>query len=256
MGSHQSFKQGNAPAVSTSISRPHGEYHATVHSQPAATPDEVHQYHNEEKYVAGVHAPSHDRALDLNHANYAPIHGNHANIHGNHANFHGNHANFHGNHANFHGNHAIFHGNNANFHGNHANIHGNHAQIHGNHALTHTIHRDSINHAHSQTHPTHSPVYNTAPVYKPAPVYHPAPIVHQAPTYKPAPVYHPAPVYKPAHPQQAYHEPAYEGPALYQYGYAVTDDYSGANFAQSENRDGVATSGEYRVALPDGRTQI
>merc|ERR1712051_779991 len=142
--SHQSFKQGNAPAVSTSISRPHGEYHATVHSQPAATPDEVHQYHNEEKYVAGVHAPSHDRALDLNHANHAPIHGN---IHGNHANFNGNHANFNGNHANFHGNHA-------NFNGNHANINGNHANIHGNHALTHTIHRDSINHAHSQTHPT------------------------------------------------------------------------------------------------------
>merc|ERR1712051_45722 len=194
--SHQSFKQGNAPAVSTSISRPHGEYHATVHSQPAATPDEVHQYHNEEKYVAGVHAPSHDRALDLNHANHAPIHGNHANFHGNHVN------NFHGNQANFHGNHANFNGNHANFNGNHANIHGNHANIHGNHALTHTIHRDSINHAHSQTHPTHSPVYNPAPVYKPAP-------------YHPAPVYKPAPAYKPAHPQQAYHEPAYEGPALY-----------------------------------------
>merc|ERR1739838_491276 len=174
----------------------------------------------------GVHAPSHDRALDLNHANHAPIHGNHANFHGNHVN------NFHGNQANFHGNHANFHGNNANFHGNHANIHGNHANIHGNHALTHTIHRDSINHAHSQTHPTHSPVYNPAPVYKPAPAY------------------------KPAHPQQAYHEPAYEGPALYQYGYAVADDYSGANFAANENRDGYATTGEYRVNLPDGRTQI
>merc|ERR1712238_556023 len=160
--------------------------------------------------LAGVHAPSHNHALDLNHAN--------------------------------------------------------HANIHGNHGFTHNIHRDSINHAHAQTHPNiyvHSPVYhqapvyNPAPVYKPAPVYHPTPVVHKpAPVYHPAPIVHQAPAYKPAHPQPAYHEPAYEGPALYHYGYAVTDDYSGANFAQSENRDGVATSGEYRVALPDGRTQI
>merc|ERR1712121_126164 len=83
-----------------------------------------------------------------------------------------------------------------------------------------------------------------------APVYKPAPVVH-----KPA-IVHPAPAYKPAHPAPAYHEPAYDGPAVYQYGYAVADDYSGANFAQNENRDGYATNGEYRVALPDGRTQI
>merc|ERR1711931_71062 len=95
--------------------------------------------------------------------------------------------------------------------------------------------------AHVPVHaPVHVPVH--APVvHKPAPVYHPAPVVH-----KPAPVY-PAPAYK---------EPSYEGPAVYQYGYAVADDYSGANFAQNENRDGYATTGEYRVALPDGRTQI
>merc|ERR1711997_44494 len=115
--------------------------------------------------------------------------------------------------------------------------------------------------------PVHAPVHH-APVYPPAPVYHPAPVVHKpAPVYhaapvvhKPAPVYHPAPVvHKPAPyhaPKPAYHEPAYDGPAVYQYGYAVADDYSGANFAQNENRDGYATSGEYRVALPDGRTQI
>merc|ERR1712083_284498 len=102
-----------------------------------------------------------------------------------------------------------------------------------------------------------------APAYKPAPVYHPAPVVHKpAPVYKPAPVVHkpaivhPAPAYKPAHPAPAYHEPAYDGPAVYQYGYAVADDYSGASFSQNENRDGYATPGEYRVALPDGRTQV
>merc|ERR1712004_827149 len=84
-----------------------------------------------------------------------------------------------------------------------------------------------------------------------APVYHPAPVVHK-------PVHHAAPAYKPApHHAPAYHaEPAYDGPAVYQYGYAVADDYSGASFAANENRDGYATAGEYRVALPDGRTQI
>merc|ERR1711931_517514 len=114
--------------------------------------------------------------------------------------------------------------------------------------------------------PAHAPVH--APAYhKPTPVYHPAPVVHKpAPVYhaapvvhKPAPVYHPAPVvHKPApyHPAPAYKEPSYDEPAVYHYGYAVADDYSGANFAQNENRDGYATTGEYRVALPDGRTQI
>ena len=42
---------------------------------------------------------------------------------------------------------------------------------------------------------------------------------------------------------------------VYNYNYAVADDYSGAQFGQSENRDGYATSGEYHVALPDGRIQ-
>merc|ERR1711881_810892 len=69
------------------------------------------------------------------------------------------------------------------------------------------------------------------------------------------PLYHPAPA--PYHPPKpAYHEPSYDEPAVYHYGYAVADDYSGANFAQNEDRNGYATNGEYRVALPDGRTQI
>merc|ERR1711887_413546 len=36
----------------------------------------------------------------------------------------------------------------------------------------------------------------------------------------------------------------------------VADDYSGAQFGQNEKRDGYSTSGSYRVALPDGRTQV
>merc|ERR1712126_612115 len=98
---------------------------------------------------------------------------------------------------------------------------------HGNApAVSHSVHKPHGSHAAVVA--THAPV-------------HPLPVVH-----KPAP-YHPAPAYK---------QPSYDEPAVYQYGYAVADDYSGANFAQNENRDGYATTGEYRVALPDGRTQI
>ena len=96
------------------------------------------------------------------------------------------------------------------------------------------------------------------PAYKPAPApaYKPAP----APAYKPAP----APAYKPApapayhEPKPAYHEPAeyHDVPAKYAFEYAVKDDYSSTNFGHSEQRDGYKTSGEYRVALPDGRVQI
>ena len=45
-------------------------------------------------------------------------------------------------------------------------------------------------------------------------------------------------------------------PPLYQYAYAVKDDYSYANFEASESRDGYNTQGSYRVNLPDGRVQI
>merc|ERR1719510_730642 len=122
--------------------------------------------------------------------------------------------------------------------------------------------------------PHHPAPYHPAPAYKPAPVYHPAPAPYHAPVvHKPAP-YHAPVVHKPApyvapvvhkpvvHPAPAYHkpapyhEPAYDGPAVYQYGYAAQDDYSKASFSANENRDGDATTGEYRVALPDGRTQI
>ncbi|XP_076040794.1 uncharacterized protein LOC143025218 [Oratosquilla oratoria] len=42
------------------------------------------------------------------------------------------------------------------------------------------------------------------------------------------------------------------------YGFAfnVNDDYTGNSFGQSENADGKMVQGEYRVLLPDGRTQI
>ena len=64
-----------------------------------------------------------------------------------------------------------------------------------------------------------------------------------APTYKAAA----APVYRETFPDT---DPAYA------YRYEVKDAYSGADFGQNESRDAENTKGEYRVALPDGRTQV
>jgi len=46
-------------------------------------------------------------------------------------------------------------------------------------------------------------------------------------------------------------------PRPFAYAYGVSDHYSGTNFDKKETQDanGVV-QGEYRVALPDGRTQI
>ncbi|KAK9709653.1 Insect cuticle protein [Popillia japonica] len=42
----------------------------------------------------------------------------------------------------------------------------------------------------------------------------------------------------------------------YEFGYQVKDDYSGNNYGRQEKSDGNEVRGEYRVQLPDGRTQI
>merc|ERR1739844_476527 len=103
----------------------------------------------------------------------------------------------------------------------------------------------TVKHGHSEGYShaiAHTPVHH-APAYKPAPIYHPAPVYH------PAPAYHAKPA--------AYHEPAYaDVPAKYQYEYAVADEYAGVTFGANEGRDGYSTSGEYRVLLPDCRTQV
>merc|ERR1739840_11269 len=81
-----------------------------------------------------------------------------------------------------------------------------------------------------------------------------APVVHAAPAYA-APVVHAAP---------AYHAPVKAGyvaddlaeQSPYTFTYAVADDYSKANFQQSESSDGAGNAeGSYSVALPDGRIQ-
>ncbi|CAG9864434.1 unnamed protein product [Phyllotreta striolata] len=45
-------------------------------------------------------------------------------------------------------------------------------------------------------------------------------------------------------------------PKSYEFGYQVKDDYTGTNYNRQESSDGNQVRGEYRVALPDGRTQI
>merc|ERR1719150_578854 len=62
------------------------------------------------------------------------------------------------------------------------------------------------------------------------------------------------PAYAP-HPAPAYHPAAPEPAQPYAFQYGVADDYSGANFAASENSDAKTTSGSYTVNLPDGRVQ-
>jgi predicted SAM-dependent methyltransferase len=42
----------------------------------------------------------------------------------------------------------------------------------------------------------------------------------------------------------------------YIYGYAITDGRSNNNFDHHETSDAKVITGSYRVALPDGRTQI
>ena len=64
----------------------------------------------------------------------------------------------------------------------------------------------------------------------------------------------------PANPPSYHPEPAYkEAPAKYEYRYGVDaqDGYGQyVQFGANEARDGYSTYGEYRVLLPDGRTQV
>ena len=93
----------------------------------------------------------------------------------------------------------------------------------------------------------HAPAVRVAlpVVHRVAPALHP--VVHTAPvvSYKPAP----AVAYKP------YVDEYADEPAVYNYNYAVKDDYTYNDFGASENRDGYLTQGQYSVALPDGRVQ-
>ncbi|XP_057381771.1 cuticle protein 18.6-like [Daphnia carinata] len=60
---------------------------------------------------------------------------------------------------------------------------------------------------------------------------------------------------------QAYQQPNYKSseyssPMPYSFAWDVNDDASDNHYAHSESSNGHAVTGSYRVALPDGRTQI
>merc|ERR1712203_885223 len=112
--------------------------------------------------------------------------------------------------------------------------HGLHSPVlaHGVHApvLGHGVHAPVLGHGvHSPlvAHGVHAPVVSHA-VHAPVVAHHAA---HHA-------------------------GPAYDTPSPYTYSYAVSDDYSKANFNAAESSDGAGNAeGSYSVALPDGRIQ-
>merc|ERR1712223_11097 len=106
----------------------------------------------------------------------------------------------------------------------------------------------------------HSPVPTVAP-YK-SPAYKPLPRSYPKTSYsKPKVVFEKPTSYKPVYtpskkPAVYAQDYAYDGKANYNYEYAVVNEYSGLNFGANEGRDGYLTQGEYRVLLPDCRTQV
>merc|ERR1719192_1249197 len=69
-----------------------------------------------------------------------------------------------------------------------------------------------------------------------------------------------APSYHAPHHGDSYNEPQYkptEAHYAYKYGVDATDAYGNyVQFGADEERNGYSTTGNYRVLLPDGRTQI
>merc|ERR1712055_254814 len=83
--------------------------------------------------------------------------------------------------------------------------------------------------------------------HAPVAVAHAPLVAHAAPLIRAHPV---------AHAVAGYAAADLAKPSPYNYQYAVSDDYSGSNFAQSESNDGTgAVTGQYSVNLPDGRVQ-
>merc|ERR1712106_676284 len=56
---HQSIQQGAAPAVVVSVHKAHGAHHASVATQPHASPQSVHGHgYAAQKQVVAAHAPA------------------------------------------------------------------------------------------------------------------------------------------------------------------------------------------------------
>merc|ERR1712183_400585 len=85
----------------------------------------------------------------------------------------------------------------------------------------------------------------------PQPSYEAPEPTYQAPekTYEaPRPAY--------SAPQPSYQSESYEEGMPFAYNWAVDDEYTQNHFHHDTKSDGKVTEGEYRVLLPDGRTQI
>merc|ERR1712158_180619 len=109
------------------------------------------------------------------------------------------------------------------------------------HPVAHAVHHAPAVVAHPVAHAVHAAPVVAHAVHA-APAYH-APVVHAAPAY-----HAPAPAYK----AEVYPDEV----SPYTYTYAVSDDYSKANFNAAESDDGAGNAqGSYSVALPDGRIQ-
>ncbi|XP_064118900.1 cuticle protein 19-like isoform X2 [Macrobrachium nipponense] len=76
----------------------------------------------------------------------------------------------------------------------------------------------------------------------------------------------PTPAYAPPQPSYSAPQPSYSAPQPsyekheegmpFDFEYAVKDHYKGVDFDHNSNSDGKVVNGQYRVVLPDGRTQI
>jgi len=118
--------------------------------------------------------------------------------------------------------------------------------------------------------PTQRP--RPSPTYGPPPTQRPRPPPTPAPSYGPpslsdsdiSPIglrpQRPQPSRRPQPPSTTYGPPAddhhHEPGMPYDFQYAVRDADFGNDFSQQEKSDGDVITGEYRVLLPDGRTQI
>ncbi|XP_045507871.1 pro-resilin [Colias croceus] len=97
------------------------------------------------------------------------------------------------------------------------------------------------------------PIRTTQPTYRPTPAPTPRPT---RPTYlPPAPTPGPTPAPHDHHEHHEHHEHHHHEPGMpFDFAYTVNEDDN--NYSHNAISDGDVTRGEYRVALPDGRTQI
>ena len=99
------------------------------------------------------------------------------------------------------------------------------------------------------------------PVYKPRSQASYISPKHKLVSHVPT-IFRTAPEHKsaPSYPQPFYHNPTKAVDSgdnvSYKFSYGVVDAYANLNYGENEERNGALTTGEYRVLLPDCRTQI